>query len=111
VQSHGQPYQPSSEAANTSTTFGKSHHLNRFDIYGRHNPAAGWTSQQLRDAFPFDQAPRYLLRDSDGIFADEFRKTWKPWGSRRCFRLPGHRKSWPIFLKNSLKISRLLTYS
>jgi putative transposase len=36
-------------------------------------PTAEWTGQQLREAFPFDQLPRYLLRDRDAIFGDAFR--------------------------------------
>jgi hypothetical protein len=31
-------------------------------------PTAEWTAQQLREAFPWETAPRYLLRDRDGIF-------------------------------------------
>jgi hypothetical protein len=27
------------------------------------HPTAEWTAQQLREAFPWDSAPRYLLRD------------------------------------------------
>jgi transposase InsO family protein len=38
------------------------------------HPTAEWTVQQLRDAFPWDTAPRYLLRDRDRIFGDDFRK-------------------------------------
>jgi len=38
------------------------------------HPTAEWTGQQLREAFPFDQSPRFLLRDRDGIFGDDFRK-------------------------------------
>lgn len=38
------------------------------------HPTAEWTAQQLRDAFPWDTAPRYLLRDRDRIFGDDFRK-------------------------------------
>src|SRR5215470_9380955 len=38
------------------------------------HPTAEWTAQQLREAFPFDQSPRYLLRDRDGIFGSEFRQ-------------------------------------
>ncbi len=30
------------------------------------HPTAQWTAQQLTEAFPFDTAPRYLLRDGDG---------------------------------------------
>ena len=32
------------------------------------------TAQQLREAFPFDQIPRYLLRDRDKIFDHDFRR-------------------------------------
>ena len=28
----------------------------------------------MREAFPFDTAPKYLLRDRDGIYGQEFRK-------------------------------------
>ena len=35
---------------------------------------AEWTGQQLREAFPFDQLPRYLLRDRDAIFGNDFRE-------------------------------------
>src|SRR5712692_68776 len=38
------------------------------------HPTAEWTAQQLRDAFPWDSAPRYLLRDRDQIFGDDFSK-------------------------------------
>ena len=33
------------------------------------HPTAAWIAQQLRNAFPEDQAPRYLLHDRDGAFA------------------------------------------
>jgi putative transposase len=32
-----------------------------------------WTALQIREAFPFDIAPRYLLRDRDRIYGQEFR--------------------------------------
>jgi putative transposase len=38
------------------------------------HPTAEWTAQQLRKAFPFDQIPRYLLRDRDKIFGTTFRQ-------------------------------------
>jgi len=31
-------------------------------------PTAAWTAQQLREAFPWDDAPRYLLHDRDLAF-------------------------------------------
>src|ERR1700694_3924220 len=41
------------------------------------HPTAEWTAQQLREAFPFDQIPKYLLRDRDKIFGDTFRQQVK----------------------------------
>jgi putative transposase len=38
------------------------------------HPTAEWTVQQLREVFPFDQLPRYLLRDRDAIFGNHFRE-------------------------------------
>ena len=34
------------------------------------HPTAAWTAQQLREAFPWDEAPRYLLHDRDVAFHD-----------------------------------------
>jgi putative transposase len=34
------------------------------------HPTAAWTDQQLRNAFPENAAPRYLLHDRDAVFAD-----------------------------------------
>jgi transposase InsO family protein len=31
-------------------------------------PTAAWTAQQLREAFPWDHAPRYLVHDRDSAF-------------------------------------------
>jgi transposase InsO family protein len=36
------------------------------------HPTAEWTAHQLREAFPWESAPRYLLRDRDRIFGPEF---------------------------------------
>jgi putative transposase len=38
------------------------------------HPTAGWTGQQMVEAFPEDQAPRYLLRDRDKIYGYDFRE-------------------------------------
>ena len=32
------------------------------------HPTAEWTAQQLREAFPWDEAPRYLIHDRDHAF-------------------------------------------
>jgi transposase InsO family protein len=39
------------------------------------HPTAEWTAQQLLQAFPWDTAPRYLLRDRDGHYGEVFRET------------------------------------
>jgi putative transposase len=46
------------------------------------HPTAEWTGQQLREAFPFDQLPRYLLRDRD-------------YDLRRCIQRTGARHGHP----------------
>ena len=47
-------------------------------------PNAAWTGQQIIEAFPWDTAPRFLLRDRDGIYGHEFRRAGPAgWESRR----------------------------
>src|SRR5271165_2728779 len=36
------------------------------------HPTAAWHSRQLTEAFPWDTAPRYLLRDRDASYGSEF---------------------------------------
>jgi putative transposase len=38
------------------------------------HPTAQWTAQQVVEAFPWDEAPRYLLRDRDRIYGASFRQ-------------------------------------
>jgi len=52
------------------------------------HPTAEWTGQQLREAFPFDQLPRYLLRDRDAIFGDAFREQVRDMGIREVLSTP-----------------------
>ena len=37
------------------------------------HPTAAWTAQQVVEAFPWDTAPAYLLRDRDGAYGTAFR--------------------------------------
>ena len=32
------------------------------------HPTAEWIARQITEAFPWDEAPRYLIRDRDGVF-------------------------------------------
>jgi hypothetical protein len=43
------------------------HHERREVVHfnATYHPTAQWTAQQLVEAFPFDTAPRYVLRDRD----------------------------------------------
>ena len=43
------------------------------------HPTAHWTAQQLRNAFPFEQFPRYLLRDRDAISARTSENSCPTW--------------------------------
>jgi putative transposase len=66
------------------------------------NPTAEWTAQQIVNAFPWDEAPRYLLRDRDGIYGVHFQGRVRnmgieqvitaprsPWQNPYCERLIG----------------------
>jgi transposase InsO family protein len=52
------------------------------------HPTAEWTAQQLREAFPWDSAPRYLLRDRDRIFGQDFREQVKAMGIEEVLSAP-----------------------
>jgi len=41
------------------------------------HPTALWTAHQMVEAFPDDTAPRYLLRDRDKVYGEEFRRCLK----------------------------------
>ena len=38
------------------------------------HPTSQWSGQQIVEAFPWDEAPRYLLRDRDSGYGAEFRR-------------------------------------
>ncbi len=41
------------------------------------HPTARWAAQQIVEAFPYDEAPRFLIRDRDGIYGADFRRRVK----------------------------------
>ena len=66
------------------------------------HPTARWTAQQIVEAFPWDSAPRHLIRDNDGIYGAEFcarlermditetRTAYRsPWQNPYCERIIG----------------------
>ena len=67
-------------------------------------PSAAWTGQQVVEAFPWETAPRFLLRDRDGIYGTDFVRRVKglgieqvvisarsPWQSPYVERVSGSR--------------------
>jgi putative transposase len=44
------------------------------------HPTAPWTAQRVVDAFPWDEAPRYLLRDRDRVYGASVRQRVRPMG-------------------------------
>jgi transposase InsO family protein len=52
------------------------------------HPTAEWTAQQLREASPWDSAPRFLLRDRDRIFGADFTRQVKEFGIQEVLGAP-----------------------
>ena len=67
-------------------------------------PTAQWTAQQLVGAFPWETAPRYLLRDRDAVYGVEFSSRVKAWGSaksRRPLDRLGRIRTWNVLSARS----------
>jgi hypothetical protein len=54
------------------------------------NPTTAWTARQLLGAFPWDNAPRYLLRDRDRAYGLEFSEMARSMGICRRDRESVH---------------------
>jgi len=52
------------------------------------NPTAAWTAQQVVEAFPDDTAPRYMIRDRDGIYGHQFKNRIKHMGIEEVVTAP-----------------------
>ena len=50
------------------------------------HPTAEWTVQQIREAFLWQSAPQYLLRDRDRIFGKHFVDQVNGMGIKQCCR-------------------------
>ena len=61
----------------------------RFDV--TQHPTAGWLSRQVTEAFPWDSAPRFLLRDRDRHTAWSSASASTQWASRKSSLLRSHR--------------------
>ena len=49
-----------------------------------YNPTSAWVIQQLREAFPYDTAPRYLVFDRDAIFSPAVVEFIRAHGHKAC---------------------------
>ncbi len=52
------------------------------------NPTAGWTARQVTEAFPWDDAPKYIVRDNDRTYGQIFRRRLKAMGIEDCTTAP-----------------------
>ena len=52
------------------------------------NPTALWTAQQIVETFPWNNAPKYLLRDRDAIYGGEFRRRIHAMGIEQVLSAP-----------------------
>ncbi len=47
------------------------------------HPSAEWIARQVTEAFPWDEAPRYLIRDRDGAFSPAYTRRIRAMGNPR----------------------------
>ena len=52
------------------------------------HPTAEWTAQQLREAWPWDTAPRFIIRDRDAIYGSDPRRTLQHMGIEAVVTAP-----------------------
>jgi hypothetical protein len=52
------------------------------------NPTAEWTAQQIIEAFPNDEAPKYLLRDRNSIYGEYFQDRVEGMGIEQVITAP-----------------------
>ena len=89
------------------------------------NPTAQWTAQQITEAFPFDETPRYMIRDRTACTGDFFRQRVRnmgidevriapqaPWQNPYCERVIGsiRRKCLDrVIILNEVHLMRIFT--
>jgi transposase InsO family protein len=66
-----------------------SHERRRVVHFGvTEHPTQEWTMQQMREAFPWDEAPRYVLRDRDTIYGRDFAAMTRDMGMEEVLAAP-----------------------
>jgi putative transposase len=64
------------------------------------HPTAAWTRQQIREAFPDQTAPAYLIRDRDGSYGPDFGCLLQNFGTEEILIAP--RAPWQIHSSSDL---------
>jgi len=52
------------------------------------HPTSAWTAQQLREAWPWDSAPRFVLRDRDAIYGSDLQRAVRQMGIDEVLTAP-----------------------
>ena len=52
------------------------------------NPTQGWLARQMTEAFPWETAPRHLLRDRDASYGSAFRRRVRAMGIKEVVTAP-----------------------
>jgi hypothetical protein len=52
------------------------------------HPTAAWTAQRLREAWPWDTAPRFVIRDRDRIYGSDLRRSVQQMGVDELLTAP-----------------------
>lgn len=68
------------------------------------HPTALWTAEQIIQAFPDGTEPRYLLRNRDGIYGEDFRARVKTMGIEEVITAP--RSPWQNPFAESFYLGR-----
>jgi putative transposase len=63
------------------------------------HPTAEWTADQILQAFPWNTAPRYLLRDRDSVYGDSFRRQVSSMEIKEVLTAP--RSPWHVLMSSA----------
>jgi hypothetical protein len=68
------------------------------------HPSALWTAQQVVEAFPEDTVPKYVIRDRDGIYGEQFRRRVRGLGIQEVLTAP--RSPWQNGARTHLSLGK-----
>jgi hypothetical protein len=71
------------------------------------HPTAEWVARQITEAFPWNEAPRYLIRDRDRVYGTLVTRRLRAMGIRDKPIAPG--SPWQIVVPGEANLRRILT--